>query len=178
MTEKLVKEFEKIRASLAKSKKIILADMEKIDEKYRRLAQEEKKNLTESLTVLNEQLKFYDSKVAKPVVSADDPVEEPEEEVEEEVTEEEEDTVTDTLFPENNEENEEDVPAEPGPVAEDAGEPDAVPAGGEPAAAEEPDDLPSDEPGENEEDEWKEISNEEPVDPASEGWPSMPEEWQ
>ena len=47
VTDKLAKEFEKIRASLAKSKKLILADIDKIDEKYRRLAQEEKKSLTE-----------------------------------------------------------------------------------------------------------------------------------
>ena len=49
MIEKLVKEFEKIYASLGKSKKLILADIDKIDEKYHKLAQEEKKNLTESL---------------------------------------------------------------------------------------------------------------------------------
>ena len=59
MIEKLVKEFEKIYASLGKSKKLILADIDKIDEKYRKLAQEEKKSLTDNLTVLNEQMKYY-----------------------------------------------------------------------------------------------------------------------
>ena len=61
IADKLAKEFEKIRASLTKSKKLILADIDKIDEKYRRLAQEEKKSLTESLGILNEQLKYYDN---------------------------------------------------------------------------------------------------------------------
>ena len=60
MVDKLVKEFEKIRVSLNKSKKLILADIDKIDEKYRKLAQEEKKSLTESLSILNDQLKYYD----------------------------------------------------------------------------------------------------------------------
>ena len=184
MTEKLAKEFEKIRASLTKSKKIILSDMEKIDEKYRRLAQEEKKNLTESLAILNEQLKFYDSKVAKPVVPADDPVDEPEEE-EEETAEEEEETVTDTLFPENNEENEEESPAEPDPVAEVTGLPDGAPASGESSSDKEHDGFASDvdddgeeKAAEEEEEPWKEVSDEEPADPADEGWGPMPEEWQ
>ena len=106
MTEKLIKEFEKIRASLTKSKKLILADIDKIDEKYRRLAQEEKKHLTDNLSVLNEQLKFYDSMCSSPSEylpseAADDaPVEEPKEEVEEKIQ--------DTIFPENNVPDEED----------------------------------------------------------------------
>lgn len=96
MIEKLVKEFEKIRVSLAKSKKLILADIDKIDEKYRRLAQEEKKNLTESLGILNEQLKYYDNMLGDTVETIDDaPVEEQKEE--------EESKIEDTIFPENNE---------------------------------------------------------------------------
>lgn len=96
MIEKLVKEFEKIRVSLAKSKKLILADIDKIDEKYRRLAQEEKKSLTESLGILNEQLKYYDNMLGG--VS-----ETTEEAPEDEQKTEEEPKIQDTIFPENNE---------------------------------------------------------------------------
>lgn len=103
MIDKLVKEFEKIRVSLAKSKKLILADIDKIDEKYRKLAQEEKKSLTESLAVLNEQLKYYDKMLdGKPVVE-----ETSEESVDDDTVEdapkEEEKAIEDTIFPENNE---------------------------------------------------------------------------
>lgn len=96
MTEKLAKEFEKIRASLSKSKKLILADIDKIDEKYRRLAQEEKKSLTESLGILNEQLKYYDNMLGGVTENAEDTS------VEEQKPEEEP-TIQDTIFPENNE---------------------------------------------------------------------------
>ena len=97
IAEKLAKEFEKIRTSLAKSKKLILADIDKIDEKYRRLAQEEKKSLTESLGILNDQLKYYDNMlggVAETVEEAS---------ADEQKTEEEP-KIQDTIFPENNEE--------------------------------------------------------------------------
>ena len=90
MIEKLVKEFEKIRASLEKSKKLIVADIDKIDEKYRRLAQEEKKSLTENLSVLNEQLKYYDKMLGSNAEDA--PVED-------------ESVIQDTIFPENNEDD-------------------------------------------------------------------------
>lgn len=96
VTDKLAKEFEKIRASLAKSKKLILADIDKIDDKYRRLAQEEKKSLTESLGILNEQLKYYDNMLGGSSENAEDTF------VEEQKSEEEP-TIQDTIFPENNE---------------------------------------------------------------------------
>ena len=104
MVEKLVKEFAKIRTSLAKSKKLILSDIDKIDEKYRKLAQEEKKNLTDSLAVLNEQLKYYDKILAGESL-AEETTEEP---VETDATDEspkteEEPVIEDTIFPENNE---------------------------------------------------------------------------
>lgn len=100
MVEKLVKEFAKIRTSLAKSKKLILSDIDKIDEKYRKLAQEEKKNLTDSLAVLNEQLKYYDKilageSLAEETAEADATDESPKTE--------EEPVIEDTIFPENNE---------------------------------------------------------------------------
>ena len=96
MTEKLAKEFEKIRASLFKSKKLILADIDKIDEKYRHLAQEEKKSLTENLGILNEQLKYYDNMLGGVSENTEDTS------VEEQKPEEEL-AIQDTIFPENNE---------------------------------------------------------------------------
>ena len=99
MTEKLAKEFEKIRASLSKSKKLILADIDKIDEKYRRLAQEEKKSLTENLGILNEQLKYYDNMLGGVSENAED-ISAEEQKLEEEPT------IQDTIFPENNESEE------------------------------------------------------------------------
>ena len=96
VTDKLAKEFEKIRASLSKSKKLILADIDKIDEKYRRLAQEEKKSLTESLGILNEQLKYYDNMLGGVAENT-------EETSVEEQKPEEEPKIQDTIFPENNE---------------------------------------------------------------------------
>lgn len=104
MIEKLEKEFQKIRASLTKSKKLIVADIDKIDEKYRKLAQEEKRSLTESLAVLNEQLKYYDKMlngepIADENVDADATEETPE-------VEEKEAVIEDTIFPENNESEE------------------------------------------------------------------------
>ena len=104
MIEKLAKEFEKIRASLAKSKKLIVADIDKIDEKYRRLAQEEKKSLTENLAILNEQLKYYDKMLGNEVETEDAKDESVEVETAEATLETEvESTIEDTIFPENNE---------------------------------------------------------------------------
>ncbi len=106
MIEKLVKEFEKIRTSLAKSKKLIIADIDKIDEKYRKLAQEEKKSLTESLAVLNEQLKYYDKMLSDEPIVEDIVDESPEEALKAE----EEPVIQDTIFPENNEPEVESTP--------------------------------------------------------------------
>jgi hypothetical protein len=109
MIEKLTKEFEKIRVSLTKSKKLIVADIDKIDEKYRRLAQEEKRSLTESLAVLNEQLKYYDKMLGNEPVQEELDTEEREDFVEiepavlPEPKEEKEAPIEDTIFPENNE---------------------------------------------------------------------------
>lgn len=100
IAEKLAKEFEKIRTSLAKSKKLILADIDKIDEKYRRLAQEEKKSLTESLGILNDQLKYYDNMLGGVAETV-------EEITADEQKTEEEPKIQDTIFPENNEEEQE-----------------------------------------------------------------------
>jgi len=120
MTEKLAKEFEKIRASLFKSKKLILADIDKIDEKYRRLAQEEKKNLTENLGILNEQLKYYDNMLGGVSENTEDIS------VEEQKPEEEP-KIQDTIFPENNEPETKEETAEP--AIEDAPQPEKKESG-------------------------------------------------
>lgn len=165
MIEKLAKEFEKIRASLTKSKKLILSDIEKIDEKYRRLAQEEKKNLTESLGILNEQLKYYDKMLgnkAEVEETADSPdtQEEPEEPA-----------IEDTIFPENNEQEEETVNSdevipeeEPESIVEEE-ESEAEP--------EKKDDLNDIWPEENTE----EKPEEEKKDSEEDEWPDFPQEW-
>ena len=111
MIDKIVKEYERIYSSISKSKKLIVADIDRIDEEYRKLAQEEKKSLTENLAILNEQLKYYESMLGKNAVAEDTTVEEP--------NEEEEEKIQDTIFPENNEPEEkpeekvEEKPAEP-----------------------------------------------------------------
>ena len=123
MTEKLVKEFEKIRTSLAKSKKLVLSDIDKIDEKYRKLAQEEKKSLTESLAVLNEQLKYYDKMLnGVPIVEDASDENAETEQVEETPEEEKEAVIEDTIFPENNEPEVKEETKEEKPADPDAGE--------------------------------------------------------
>lgn len=124
MIEKLEKEFVKIRSSLAKSKKLIMSDIDKIDEKYRKLAQEEKKSLTENLAILNEQLKYYDKMLGTA------PAEEATEEIEEAGTDnevqqvEEEPVIQDTIFPENNEPEEQEVKVEETSVSVQEAEPE------------------------------------------------------
>ena len=187
--KKLLKEFAAIYSASNKAKQALVAELGKIDEKYKRLAEEEKKSLNELVEELDRQMAFYG-----PLIGVDSdakaPKSEPvneggpsgEAESEKEPEPEEEPEIQDTLFPENNEPEE---PTEPDPVAEDAGKPAGVPASCEPAPAEQPGggtlaEAPAEEeaaPEAEEEPEWGGASNEEPVDPAAEGWPSMPEEW-
>lgn len=142
--KKLLKEFAAIYAASNRAKQAAVAELGRIDEKYKRLAEEEKKSLNELVESLDKQLAFYgpllgndaDAKAPK----AEEPVTEEgaSNEPEKQPEPEEEPVIQDTLFPENNEPDENEVPAEPDPVAEDAGDHDAVSAGSEPAAAEEP----------------------------------------
>ena len=164
MIEKLAKEFEKIRASLTRSKKLIVADIDKIDEKYRKLAQEEKKNLTENLAVLNEQLKYYDKMLkGEPTVEETD---------EEPANEEQEAVIQDTIFPENNEPEEEEKKEEKEeekPVdldAEEDAEWEQRIQSGEIKEVESGDDVSVDnqEPAENAEPEKKGLTKEEIVE--------------
>ena len=95
--KKFLKEISNIIASAEKAKKVVLAEMDKVDEKYRKLADEEKKNLNEILANLNSQIKLY-----APIVN-----QETAEAVVADTAVEEEEKVVDTVFPENNEEEDE-----------------------------------------------------------------------
>ena len=170
MIEKLVKEFEKIHSSLTKSKKLILADIDKIDEKYRKLAQEEKKSLNESLGILNDQLKYYEKMLGKSIVTID---EEPDDDLPagetalgDSVKVEEEPVIEDTIFPDNNEESKKHDGADDLPFTETPVE--------EPVAEEAPVEEKKDEYS----DIWpEENAEQEKVEGDEDGWPAFPEEW-
>lgn len=175
MTDKLVKEFEKIRASLGKSKKLILADIDKIDEKYRKLAQEEKKSLTESLGILNEQLKYYDTLLGdKADANGEDAVEAVEDAVEEP-------EITDTIFPENNEEEvkNETETAEVAEVVEESSAAAVVDGGNDSAADQYADVWPSGSDQQADGAAVKVVNREFPdndsVTVGEDGWPEWPE---
>ena len=57
--DQMSKEFSKIYASCNKAKQTAMAEMGKIDEKYRRMAEEEKKSITEFVKKVDEQLEMY-----------------------------------------------------------------------------------------------------------------------
>lgn len=125
--KKFLKEISNIFTAADKAKKVVLSEMDKIDDKYRKLAEEEKKQLNSILANLNEQIKLYG-----PMVNGDKdtPV------VTEETTSApEEEMVVDTIYKENNddpfaEENVEEVAEETTEAVEEAGSnlpwPDAV----------------------------------------------------
>lgn len=172
------------------------AELDVIDEKYRKLIEEEKKSLKSQLAEATKQLKVweklfssFDSTMVQEALGyeATATVEEADEpKVETNATvEEAEPIITDTIFPENNESED---TTEPAPVAEDAGEPVGDPVPDEPAPA--PKNL-----DEEEDADWNqriESGELKPVDwpeeqPAEkkevpvlvdgdEGWP-VPEEW-
>ena len=140
--KKLLKEFAAIYAASNRAKQAAVAELGRIDEKYKRLAEEEKKSLNELVESLDKQLAYYgpllgnDPEVKAP--KAEEPVTEggPSNEPEQQPEPEEEPVIQDTLFPENNEPDENEAPAEPAPVAESPGEPAGVPASDAPAAVE------------------------------------------
>ena len=122
------------------------AELDVIDEKYRKLIEEEKKNLKSQLAEATKQLKVwekmfnsFDTTMVQEALgyevnnTAEETEESAQESVADATVEETEPIVTDTIFPENNEP--ENIP-EPAAVAEDAGEPATVPAPDAPAAVE------------------------------------------
>lgn len=132
--KKYLKDVSSLYSTAQRVKKYVVAELDKIDEKYRKIIAEEKKKLNEQLEVLNAQIKFYAG-----IVSPEETPASEESEPKEEQTPavEEEPVITDTIFPENNEPEE---VVEPAPVAEDAGESASVPTDGEPATGDEPTD--------------------------------------
>ena len=91
----LLKQFANIYSSCNKAKQGALAEIGKIDEKYRKLAEKEKEQLNELVKALDSQMEMYGNYLGlnKTEDKTEEPVEEPAE-----------DLVKDELFPDNNEE--------------------------------------------------------------------------
>lgn len=189
--KKLAKEFANIYASTNKAKQITVAEIGKIDEKYRRLAEEEKKNLNETVKMLDAQLEFYGN-----LLGLNTPAEQPQEktpavqeEVAPEVVEETEEVereekIVDTIFEENNEEAEAEEEPEVETTAkdldaeEDAEWEERIESGElkqvEPVQTDEFSDIWPEEsaaPAEETEDKKETVEEEDE-------WPEMPQEWQ
>ena len=115
--KKYLKDVSSMYSTAQRVKKYVVAELDKIDEKYRKIIAEEKKKLNEQLEVLNAQIKFYASIVNPEETPAEEKAEEaPAEEQKEEV----EEKIQDTIFPENNEPDEEEKKeAEDEEIAED-----------------------------------------------------------
>lgn len=94
--KKFLKEISNIFTAADKAKKVVLSEMDKIDEKYRKLAEEEKKQLNSILANLNEQIKLYG-----PMVNGDK-VDDAPVAPEESAASSEEEKVVDTIYEDNN----------------------------------------------------------------------------
>lgn len=92
---KLAKEFKTLLASANKAKSLAEQELEKIDAKYRALAEKEKADLNKTVKLLDAQIASYTAVIG----------------------DEEEPAIVDTVFPENNETVREETPAE-NPVEE------------------------------------------------------------
>lgn len=94
--KKLIKEINTIIASSTKAMELTRQEIEKVDAKYRVLAEKEKADLEKLLKMHEEQISAYKVMVG----ITDEPT------AESETTEAAEEKVTDTIFPENNESEE------------------------------------------------------------------------
>jgi len=152
--KKLLKNFKNILSSSIAAKEIVQTEIDKVDEKYRKLAEAEKSDLTEQLKTLDDQIALYSTLVG------DDTPKETEEQV------------TDTLYPENNaEEAVEETPAEEVPSSET----DIVDEPAEEPINEE--DIHHDENGDIV---WPEDAAEESAEEDVQddnAWPEEPQEW-
>ena len=125
-----------------------------IDEKYRKLADEEKREVVETIKLVKAQIKSLSR--MRDADGSDKVDDEPQEN-----PVEEDERVVDNLFPENNVEN------EPAVIEENVKDEPVIPA--------EPDVKP-----EETADEWPVEDNDEPVqesDQDDDAWPAFPEEW-
>ena len=177
--KKLAKEFATIFASTNKAKQLAVAELGKIDEKYRKLAEKEKESLNETVKMLDTQLNYYGNLLG--LNAGETPVQEEVAEEPEVVgnLEVKEDEIVDTIFPENNEEevkNETEVVEAPVEAAgTDPVRPDDAPAadkyadiwpdGGDQSADEKPAEVKN-----------REFPNPENVTIGEDGWPEWPEQ--
>ena len=181
--KKLIKEIRAIFIASDKAKKLALLELDKIDAKYKALAEKEKTSLNETIKFLDTQLNLYgpmlsDADKEEVHLEPDDTVtanedgsvsinvslesdEDKKEEETKEETADEPEKVVDTIFPENNEED-------------SAEEKEATP---------EEDDINSIWPDETSTEESAETSNLPTEESEKENtinadeWPEMPEEW-
>jgi len=156
--KKLLKNFKNILSSSLSAKEIIKSEIDKVDEKYRKLAEAEKHGLNEQMAVLDEQIKLYSTFLKDEEIPVVD-----------NAPAEEEEKVVDTLYEDNNDEEEgtsekvEETVDESQPV-------DELPEG----ALDDPNRII---------DEWPEdaVESEEETEEKSEDnddeWPTEPQEW-
>lgn len=92
--KKLLKNFKTILASSISAKEIVASEIEKVDEKYRKLAEAEKADLNAQLKALDAQITNFQNILGSDSEAVDE-------------TPATEEKVVDTVFPENNVEEEE-----------------------------------------------------------------------
>ena len=144
------------------------AELDVIDEKYRKLIEEEKKSLKSQLAEATKQLKVWEKLFSSfDTTMVEEALGYEVNSTADEIVEEPEPVVTDTIFPENNESEDTN---EPTPVAESNVESAGVHAGGESAPDGEPA-VTGKDLGEEEDDEWNQRieSGELKEVPANEG---------
>ncbi len=155
--KKLLKNFKSILSSSVAAKEIVASEIEKVDEKYRKLAEAEKSDLTEQMKVLDDQIKLYSS-----LVQGNEP------EQQEAPAEEK---VVDTVFPENNAEEDE-VAEEDTAIVEAEEETEET--------SEDTEDVHHNGEGDivwPEDDEETEEEPDEDAEEEGDGWPEEPQEW-
>jgi len=161
LDKKITKEISNLLTSSDKARKAISVEIDKIDAKYRALAEKEKSKLSKMIKSIEEQMESY-----KTLLGLGDEVESEVEIVEPDTVEEEEEKVVDTIFPENNE--------DPFAVAEVTEEQliEEEPVAEETVVAENANEVfgewPSEDTGSDAEEDKSDDENE---------WPAFPEEW-
>lgn len=155
LDKKVTKEITNLLTSSDKAKKAISIEIEKIDAKYKALAEKEKSKLSDMLKSIEKQMESY-----KALLGLNDEIVDEVEEVENPV--EEEEKVVDNLFPENNDD----------PVAEVTDE-QVV----EEEAVNEENVVVTDNAGETVEEWPTETVESEKKDDDEDEWPAFPQEW-